>query len=144
MFLGEFHTRIDKRRRLSIPPSFCDHLGDSVVITRGLDRCLLFCPRQAWEELFAGLGNEPIAQHNTRRIARVLFSSAQEARLDNDDRLTLPRSLCEYANIAGRVVIAGVNRYAEIWSEKEWQEEKLHHQELALIGETVEVKAKHQ
>ena len=51
MFLGEYQHTFDPKNRLSIPSKFRKDLGRTVVITRGVDRCLYLYPRKAWERV---------------------------------------------------------------------------------------------
>ena len=44
MFMGEYQHNIDTKGRLIVPSKFRDHLGDTFVITRGLDQCLFGYP----------------------------------------------------------------------------------------------------
>jgi len=41
MFMGEYQHTVDAKGRLIIPSKFREALGNSFVITRGLDNCLL-------------------------------------------------------------------------------------------------------
>ena len=40
MFIGEFNHKLDAKNRMALPAKFRDQLGDTVVITKGLDGCL--------------------------------------------------------------------------------------------------------
>jgi len=40
MLMGEFHHNIDEKNRLVIPSKFRNELGDTFIVTRGLDGCL--------------------------------------------------------------------------------------------------------
>ena len=40
MLIGEYHHNIDEKGRLIIPSKFRDEIGESFVVTRGLDGCL--------------------------------------------------------------------------------------------------------
>ena len=40
MLIGEYHHNIDEKGRLIIPSKFRDEIGNSFVVTRGLDGCL--------------------------------------------------------------------------------------------------------
>ena len=42
MLMGEFHHTIDEKGRIIIPSKFRDEIGNSFIITRGIDYCL-FC-----------------------------------------------------------------------------------------------------
>ena len=40
MFMGEYRHTIDAKGRLIVPAKFREQLGDSFVVTRGMDGCL--------------------------------------------------------------------------------------------------------
>ena len=46
MFMGEYHHNIDEKNRLIIPSKFRDDLGDSFVVTRGIENCLFVYPKE--------------------------------------------------------------------------------------------------
>ena len=40
MLIGEYHHNIDEKGRLIIPAKFREEIGESFVVTKGLDGCL--------------------------------------------------------------------------------------------------------
>jgi DNA-binding transcriptional regulator/RsmH inhibitor MraZ len=59
MFIGEYRHTFDTKNRISLPAKFRKDLGRSVVVTRGLDKCLFIYPKRAW--------NDEAAKHDTQR-----------------------------------------------------------------------------
>ena len=51
MLMGEFKHNIDAKGRLIMPAKFREELGDTFIITRGLDGCLFGYPLSQWELL---------------------------------------------------------------------------------------------
>ena len=49
MLTGEYNHSIDSKGRLIIPAKFREILGDSFVITKGLDNCLFCVSGQEWK-----------------------------------------------------------------------------------------------
>ena len=49
MLTGEYNHSIDSKGRLIIPAKFREILGDSFVITKGLDNCLFVYPDNEWK-----------------------------------------------------------------------------------------------
>ena len=45
MFMGEYSHTIDTKGRLIVPSKFRESLGDSFVVTKGLDGCLFVYDR---------------------------------------------------------------------------------------------------
>ncbi|MEG0451334.1 MAG: cell division/cell wall cluster transcriptional repressor MraZ, partial [Lysinibacillus sp.] len=46
MFMGEYQHSIDSKGRMIVPAKFRDILGESFVITRGLDQCIFGYPME--------------------------------------------------------------------------------------------------
>lgn len=51
MFMGEYHQKIDDKGRLTIPSKLRYELGESFIVTRGLDNCLFIYPKEEWNQL---------------------------------------------------------------------------------------------
>lgn len=51
MFMGEYRHSVDDKGRLIMPAKFREGLGQSFVVTRGLDQCLFAYPRSEWTQL---------------------------------------------------------------------------------------------
>ena len=45
MFMGEYHHNIDDKNRLIMPSKLRDDLGESFIVTRGIDSCLFVYPK---------------------------------------------------------------------------------------------------
>ncbi len=124
MFLGEFVHTLDSKGRLTIPAKFRADLDTSLVITRGMDRCLAMFPVAEWEQLAAQVSDLPMTDRRARAFKRFLFSSASNVSPDRQGRILIPPRLREYAGLDGEVVVAGLNNYIEIWGTDAWQDER--------------------
>ena len=51
MLMGQFHHAIDEKGRLVIPTKYRMELGESFVITRGLEKCIYVYSMSMWEKL---------------------------------------------------------------------------------------------
>lgn len=121
MFIGEYRHTLDAKNRISLPAKFRKELGRSVIVTRGLDRCLFVYPKNVWKDE-AG----KIARHSTggsagRGLARLMLAGASEADVDTAGRILVPDYLKSFAALSEKSVIAGVNDRVEIWDEKAWK-----------------------
>ncbi|MEN9936251.1 MAG: hypothetical protein RLZZ387_2830 [Chloroflexota bacterium] len=123
MFLGEHEYTVDEKGRLAIPSRFREELGEGVIITRGFDKCLYGFPRAFWETLAQQVTSVGFAQTDARQVQRLLFSGAAELMFDRQGRVLLPPNLREYAMLGEQAVIAGLNRYFEIWSPERWSQQ---------------------
>ena len=124
MFLGEFVHTLDGKGRLTIPAKFRADVDRSLVVTRGMDRCLAIFPMDEWEQLSSRVSELPMTDRRARAFRRFLFSSASKVFPDKQGRILIPPRLREYADLDGEVVVAGLNNYIEIWSTDAWQGER--------------------
>jgi MraZ protein len=120
MFIGEYRHTLDSKNRISLPAKFRKELGGSVVVTRGLDRCLFIYPKGAWKKQM-----EKIAQHATgsaagRGLSRLMLAGAVEADVDSAGRILVPDYLRTFAGLSAKGVVAGVNDRVELWDEAAW------------------------
>ncbi|BBN98566.1 division/cell wall cluster transcriptional repressor MraZ [Sporolactobacillus terrae] len=120
MFMGEFNHNIDTKGRLIIPAKFRDELGDSFVITRGLDQCLFVYPMNEWHRIEEKLKALPFTKKDARAFTRFFFSGASESALDKQGRVSIGNSLREYAKLVKDCVVIGVSTRLEIWDQETW------------------------
>ncbi len=122
MFMGEYHHNIDVKGRLIVPAKFREHLGETFVLTRGLDRCLFGYPLAEWEKIEKKLRQLPLTKKDARAFTRFFFSGAIECEIDKQGRINIAAPLIEYAKLHKECVIIGVSNRIEIWSKEIWEE----------------------
>ncbi|MCR6544472.1 division/cell wall cluster transcriptional repressor MraZ [Dehalobacterium formicoaceticum] len=122
MFMGEFQHTIDPKGRLFIPVKFREDLGETFVVTKGLDNCLFVYSHNEWQRLEAKLKALPFTKADARAFTRLFFSGAMECGLDKQGRILLPANLREYAKLDKDAVIIGVSARVEIWSKERWDQ----------------------
>ena len=120
--MGEFQHNIDAKGRLIVPSKFRESLGESFIVTRGLDGCLFGYPKEAWSELEEKLKQLPLAKKESRQFTRFFYSGAVECSLDKQGRINLPKTLIDYAKLEKSCYLIGVSERIEIWSEDRWKE----------------------
>ena len=122
MFMGEFHHSIDNKGRLIVPVKFRENLGETFVITRGLDQCLFGYPLSEWAAIEDKLKGLPLTKKDARAFTRFFFSGATESEIDKQGRINIPSTLLQYAKLEKECVILGVSSRIEIWSKSIWEE----------------------
>ncbi len=120
MFIGEYRHTFDAKNRISLPAKFRKEFGASVVVTRGLDKCLFLYPKAAWKK-----EAEKIAAHSTggaagRGLARLMLAGASLADVDSMGRILIPLYLKSFAGLTIKSVVAGVSDRVEVWDEDAW------------------------
>lgn len=116
MFMGEFHHNIDDKARIVLPCKFRDELGDTFVVTRGLEGCLFVYSNEEWVNIVSKLKKLPFTKKDARAFLRFFLSGATECQIDKQGRTQLPNSLVNYAGLKKECVIIGVNDRLEIWA----------------------------
>jgi len=116
MLIGEYHHNIDEKGRLIIPSKFREEIGNSFVVTRGLDGCLFVYSLVEWEKIVAKLKKLPFTKKDARTFMRFFLASATVCEFDKQGRINLVNSLIEYAGLKKECTIIGVNDRLEIWS----------------------------
>jgi MraZ protein len=124
MLLGAYEHTIDDKNRLTLPARFREAFAEGVVVTRGIERCLVVYPRPDWREFVEEeLSRLNPFEREARQMRRYLFSAAAETELDRQGRITLPGVLGEYAKLGRDVVVAGVQDHLEVWNRAAWREQ---------------------
>ena len=117
MLMGEFHHNIDDKNRLVIPTKYRVELGESFVITRGLEKCLYAYSLTEWNNLVSKLNELPFNKKDARTFIRSFFSGATVCEFDKAGRINITSPLINYAGLNKACVIIGVNNRLEIWDE---------------------------
>jgi transcriptional regulator MraZ len=123
-FLGEFEHSIDDKSRLAVPARFRPALEDGLVITRGLDRCLVIWDTDSWRVQAERVRTLNPWQADARRMQRHFFSGAVPAQPDKLGRVVIPQFLRAYAQLETEVVVVGLADRIEVWSKVEWERER--------------------
>jgi MraZ protein len=123
MLLGEHEHALDEKNRLTLPSKLRGAFGDGVVVTRGLDGCLLAWPVDAWGEMAERLKGVDQFSADGRKIRRHFFSGAAQGELDKQGRLVIPATLLDAAGITREVTVAGVSDHLEIWDRAAWRQQ---------------------
>ncbi len=124
-FSGRFEYTIDDKGRLSIPSKFRDIISanfDMKLILTNLDRCIVAYPDKEWIEVQERVTNAALNKKEARDFVRFFYGGASECPIDRLGRILVPQSLRTYAGIKKNVVIVGMNKKIEIWSDESWAE----------------------
>lgn len=120
MLMGEYNHSLDAKGRVILPADFRVELGESFIITKGLDNCLFIYPQSEWEQLSVKLRQLPLAKTEARAFVRFFFAGARQVELDKQGRFLIPATLRQHASLKKDVVLIGVSNRIEVWSKDEW------------------------
>ena len=122
--LGTYEHSIDEKARVTVPARYRLRYESGVVITEGIERCLLLFPVDVWTELAEKASALPLTNPTAREFKRQFFGGASHSVPDKQGRVILPSHLREYANIDKQAVFIGMYSYCEIWDPEIRRERK--------------------
>ncbi|GIL15850.1 MAG: transcriptional regulator MraZ [Chloroflexota bacterium] len=125
MFVGEYSHNLDDKGRLTLPARMRELLGVSVVVTRGLERCLLVFPAADFEKFLFGINTVGMGGADVRGLSRYFSSKATEDSPDKQGRVNLPQTLREYANLNGEVMVVGAFDHVELWNPSLYEQQDM-------------------
>lgn len=121
MFKSVIDSTIDAKGRLVIPQDFRQELGNRVVVTYCVNRCLCIYPIKEYEKL-----SETVLEAKKNRVkgAGLLISlyieSSWEKEFDQQGRITISQEMRNrmcYDELSGRTVkVVGSIDHIEIWA----------------------------
>ena len=122
--IGEYNRTIDAKGRMSVPSKFIGVLGNSFVISKGFDGCLVIYSDEEWTEFSEKLNSLPSFDPQARQIKRFFGSGASRVDIDAHGRILVPAPLIEYAGLKKDVTIVGTaDGRAEVWDTDKWNSE---------------------
>ncbi|MBI2414999.1 division/cell wall cluster transcriptional repressor MraZ [candidate division WWE3 bacterium] len=126
MFLGEYSPNITPGSRIALPKKLRDQItGESVVLSRGFDRCIFVYDANDWgEKAQRQIENSKIdsrGELKTKDLERYLYTSACDASIDDQGRIVIPGNLLSSSGITKRTAIIGVGDHIEVWDFDTWK-----------------------
>ena len=132
MLVGSSQRTVDAKGRIILPREFRTDFEAGLMVTKGLDNCLLLYPMKEWEKLVSRIEELPSGSGSTRRFTRLFFANASHLMPDGQGRILIPPRLREMVAITKEVVVVGLSNKAEVWDPDKWDaysEESAEHYE---------------
>lgn len=124
LFRGVSSVNLDDKGRVVMPSRYRSELQDScggqIVVTVGLDKCLLLYPLPEFEEIERKLVKLPSLNKHAKRLQRLLIGHATECELDGQGRFLISEPLRNFAGLERRIALVGQGNKFEIWDEPLW------------------------
>jgi MraZ protein len=125
LFRGRYEHSIDAKGRTSVPARFREVMtaqGESkLVLTTGLDTCLVAYPMAEWIAFEDRLSKLPQFDADVVTLKRIYVSGAIECDVDKVGRLLIPAALRKHAQLKRDALWAGLGRYIELWSKETFE-----------------------
>lgn len=132
MFRGRYEHALDAKGRTSLPSRFrdvlptfrsaaesaCEEALGRLVLTTGLERCVVAYPLSEWLAFEQRLAKLPQFDPHIAMLRRIYVSSAVECDLDKLGRLLIPTTLRQHAGLKKDAVWAGMGKYVELWAKE--------------------------
>ena len=119
MFQGHSIAVLDAKSRIVLPGKFRTKMtpeaDNKIVLTRGLNGCLMLYPLDEWERVKKGLMNYNVFNEKERYFMRQFMMYVHECELDSHNRFLLPSQLIEFAHIKKEVLLLGMLQNVEVW-----------------------------
>lgn len=126
MFRGRYEHSIDAKGRTSVPSRFREVMvaqGDSkLVVTTGLDTCLVAYPMAEWLAFEKRLSSLPQFDADVVTLKRIYVSGAVECEVDKVGRILIPAGLRKHARLSRDALWAGMGSYVELWAKESFED----------------------
>lgn len=125
MFQGSHSINLDAKGRLAVPAKYRDDLasacgGRLVMTAHTQDRCVLVYPETEWDSILPKIEALPTFNKAALRAQRLLIGYATALELDGNGRVLVPPTLRDYAGLEKKLMLVGLGRKFELWSEAAW------------------------
>jgi len=125
VFRGRYEHAIDGKGRTSLPSRFREvlaGLGDMrVVITTGLDPCLVAYPLKEWQAFEERLAKLPQFDASVMTLRRIYVSGAVDVEIDKLGRVLIPPTLRKHASLSRELLWAGMGNHIELWDRERFE-----------------------
>lgn len=121
MFMGTYEHGLDAKGRVIVPAKLREDLGESFVVTLGLDGCLFAYPMKEWESFIDKLKELP-GNKEGRKLQRHFMANAAMCEVDRQGRSLIPAKLREAAGLTKDIIFVGVLSKIEIWSKAVYED----------------------
>lgn len=89
---GEYEHKLDAKGRLIMPLKLRAELGESFMVTKGIDKCLYVYSNEEWESFVEKLNKLPITNRTARTFKRRFLSGAVKCEPDGQGRILLSQN----------------------------------------------------
>ena len=92
-----------------------------VVITTGLDPCLVAYPLKEWQAFEERLAKLPQFDASVMTLRRIYVSGAVDVEIDKLGRVLIPPTLRKHAALSRELLWAGMGNHIELWDRERFE-----------------------
>ena len=120
---GQFNITIDEKGRMLLPSKIRGKIpGDSLILTKGTERCLWLYLPEEWERVSEQLVNgSSVFSLDTQDVLRRFIAPAEEITVDKAGRVKLSPSLMKSMGLSRDCYLLGMGERLEIWDEAAYE-----------------------
>jgi MraZ protein len=119
-FSSEYECKLDAKGRMVLPAKIKSNLpeasGNTIVVTRGFETCLVIYPLVEWNKIFSKVSGLNEFNEEYRNFQRNFFRGNTEIDLDNNGRFLVPKTLLKHAQIEKDAIMVGMGNRIEVWN----------------------------
>lgn len=137
LFLSTFEKQIDKKGRVSVPPSFravlaAQSFNGMIAYPSFVHPCIEACGMQRLEKLNERIeALDPFSEERDAFATAILGAAVQLA-FDSEGRVVIPEQLLAKADITSTGIFVGKGATFEIWAPAKFAQHETATRELAL------------
>ena len=137
LFLSTFEKQIDKKGRVSVPPTFravlaAQSFNGMIAYPSFIHNCIEACGMERMEKMYERIeALDPFSEERDA-FATTILGSAVQLTFDGEGRVVIPESLLEKANITSTGIFVGKGATFELWAPQLFAKQEAAARELAL------------
>jgi len=124
LFLGHHFTQLKNLNRVPIRSEWQKLITNGVYLTQGFDQNILILTPNTFQDISIQISALNIADPIARMFMRMFFSTASYVENIENETISLPQNLLDYANLEADIAIVGQGEYVEVWSSDLWLEQQ--------------------
>ena len=123
MYSGAHFINFDSKGRLTLPIKIKQKLvTNTVTVTAHPHGCLLFFSDKNWKKVSENFSLLASLDEQTSFWKRLILGFAESIKIDSSNRILIPLSSRQFANIDKKAILIGQGSYFELWDLKSWNQ----------------------
>ena len=124
MFSGAHFINFDSKGRLTLPIKIKQKLvTNAVIVTAHPHGCLIFFfSDKNWKKVSENFSLLASLDEQTSFWKRLILGFAESIKIDSSNRVLIPLSSRQFANIDKKAILIGQGSYFELWDLKSWNQ----------------------